>query len=260
MPKLSAVITTFNNASTLRRCLQSLQRSGELFVDEVLVLDSGSSDQTVQIARQFGARIETQPFVDYGSQKQQAINLACHDWILLLDADEWLAESLQLSIAQWRSHGNGGVIAYRLKRQEWILWRWQHRWSKAVSPIRLFNRQHARMNKVPVHAAITAQGSTATMQGYLRHTGEASLHRKVDKINAYSSGQAKWRQTRGLLRFRMLVYPLFAFWREYLLRRQFLHGWAGFMAAKSASFYAFLKYAKAFEAQKNKAGNPDQLE
>ncbi len=254
MPQLSAVITTFNNAATLRRCLESLTLDGKLLVDEVLLLDSGSTDATLQIAREFTARIERHPFTDYGSQKQHAINLATHDWVLLLDADEWLAEPLQLSVYSWCKY-EPVASAYRLKRQEWLLWRWQHHWSKMVSPIRLFNRKTAKMNLVPVHAAIEAQGKVEVLEGYLRHSGEANLHTKVDKINAYSSGQANWRQSRSFLRLRILIYPGFAFWREYLWRRQFLNGWAGFMAAKSASFYAFLKYAKAFEVQKNKGNN-----
>lgn len=251
MPQLSAVITTFNNARTLERCLEALQFEGKLLVDEILILDSGSSDTTQQIAKQYDARIESHPFADYSCQKQYAINLATHDWVLLLDADEWLAESLQLSLDSWRKN-DPAVLAYQLKRQEWMLWRWQHHWSKAVSPIRLFNRTAARMNKVPVHAAIETLGKVGVLQGYLRHSGEANLHLKVEKINAYSSGQASWRQGRSFLRLRMLVYPGFAFWREYLLRRQFMNGWAGFMAAKSASFYAFLKYAKALEVHKSK--------
>ncbi len=259
MLQLSAVITTFNNAATLRRCLGSLTLDGKLLVDEVLLLDSGSTDATLQIAKDFAARIEHYPFTDYSSQKQHSINLAAHDWVLLLDADEWLTESLQKSINCWHQQ-DPAALAYRLKRQEWMLWGWQHRWSKAVSPIRLFNRKSARMNKVPVHAAIETQGKVETLSGYLRHSGEASLHIKVDKINHYSSGQASWRQGRRFLRLRMLFYPAFAFWREYLLRRQFMHGWAGFMAAKSASFYAFLKYAKAFEADKNKSLDRSDLD
>ncbi len=249
MPTLSAVITTFNNAATLGRCLQSLQLDGNLLVDEILVLDSGSVDKTLELARQFEARIEVQPFVDYSSQKQRAIDLAVFDWVLLLDADEWLSESLQQSLVGW-CDTEPSVSAHRLKRREWLLWRWQHRWSKMASPVRLFNRKYAQMNQVPVHAAVQARGGISTLDGYLLHSGEATLQTKVDKINAYSSGQASWRSGRSFLRLRMLLYPCFAFWREYLLRRQFLNGWAGFMAAKSAAFYAFLKYAKAFEVGK----------
>jgi glycosyltransferase involved in cell wall biosynthesis len=255
---LSAVITTFNNAATLERCLVSLKLSGQPLVEEILLLDSGSTDDTLTIALNHGVRVETQPFNNYSEQKQQAIELAGNDWVLLLDADEWLAENLQASLLQWT-----GVPpradAYRLQRREWLLWQWQHPWSKPVTPIRLFDRRQTRMNNVPVHATPVCEGKVETMAGDLLHSGEANLRTKVEKINAYSSGQAQWRQPRKWLRMRMLVYPWFAFWREYLLRRQFLNGWAGFIAARSAAFYAFLKYAKAYELGRKGQGG-DQSE
>lgn len=251
---LSAVITTFNNAATLECCLASLRFNGHTLVDEILVLDSGSTDNTLSIAQSHGARIETKIFENYSNQKQHAINQAKHDWVLLLDADEYLAESLQASLNQWLRQAPR-ADAWRLQRREWLLWRWQHPWSKPVTPIRLFDRRQTHMNNVPVHAALKCSGTVATLSGDLLHTGEADLHTKVEKINAYSSGQAQWRQQRHGLRLRMLFYPCFAFWREYLLRRQFLNGWAGFIAARSAAFYALLKYAKAYELNRAEHSN-----
>ncbi|MBE9547933.1 MAG: glycosyltransferase family 2 protein [Proteobacteria bacterium] len=255
---LSAVITTFNNADTLERCLASLSYTGQPLTDEILVLDSGSTDGTVATALSHGARIETRAFDNYSQQKQYAINQAGYDWVLLLDADEWLAENLQANLYRWLRK-TPRAEAYRLQRREWLLWRWQHPWSKPVTPIRLFNRRQTRMNEVPVHAALICSGKVETLPGDLLHSGEADLHTKVEKINTYSSGQAQWRQSRKWLRLRMFFYPWFAFWREYLLRRQFLNGWAGFMAARSAAFYAFLKYAKAYELNRSGQGS-DQSE
>ncbi|MCF6225274.1 MAG: glycosyltransferase family 2 protein [Xanthomonadales bacterium] len=243
---LSAVITTFNNAATLARCLASLNLNGLPLTDEILVLDSGSTDNSVAIATSHGAKVETKAFSNYSEQKQHAIELAEHDWVLLLDADEWLSQKLRERLQQWRQQPPS-ADAYRLQRREWLLWQWQHKWSKPVTPIRLFDRRTSRMNSVPVHAALVCDGQVDTLKAALLHTGEADIHTKVEKINEYSSGQAEWRGSRQFLRLRMLVYPGFAFWREYLLRRQFLNGWAGFIAARSAAFYAFLKYAKAYE-------------
>lgn len=252
---LSAVITTFNNAATLARCLSSLNLSGVPLTDEILVLDSGSTDNSVAIATKHGARIETKTFSNYSEQKQRAIDLAEHNWILLLDADEWLSKKLQQRLLLWRQHPPA-ADAYRLERREWLLWRWQHRWSKPVTPIRLLDRRTTRMNNVPVHAAPVSTGRVDTLVATaLLHTGEADIHTKVKKINAYSSGQAQWRSSRRFLRLRMLVYPYFAFWREYIFRRQFLNGWAGFIAARSAAFYAFVKYAKAYEFTRKGQGD-----
>lgn len=252
---LSAVITTFNNEATLGRCLSSLNLNERPLTDEILVLDSGSTDSSVAIATCHGARVETRAFNNYSEQKQRAIELAKHDWVLLLDADEYLSPELQESLLQWRQQPPS-ADAYRLQRREWLLWRWQHRWSKPVTPIRLFDRRITRMNSVPVHAAPACDGQVDTLKAALLHTGEADIHTKVEKINQYSSGQAEWRKSRQFLRLRMLVYPYFAFWREYLLRRQFLNGWAGFIAARSAAFCAFLKYSKAYELTRK--GQDDQ--
>ena len=252
---VSAVITTFNNATTLARCLESLRLDAKLLVDEILVLDSGSTDDSLKLASQHGARIENRAFENYSQQKQRAIDLATHNWVLLLDADEWLSAELQQSLQNWQQQAPA-ANAYQLQRREWLLWRWQHNWSKPVTAIRLFDRRQTRMNEVPVHAAPVCSGNVETLAGNLMHTGEANLHIKVEKINAYSSGQAQWRQGRSGLRLRMLLYPWFAFFREYFIRRQFLNGWAGFIAARSAAFYAFLKYAKAYELkQQEKSGH-----
>ncbi|MCF6263609.1 MAG: glycosyltransferase family 2 protein [Xanthomonadales bacterium] len=226
--------------------------------DEILVLDSGSTDSSVAIATSHEARVETRAFSNYSEQKQRAIELAEHEWILLLDADEWLSQELQERLQQWRQQ-SPSADAYRLQRREWLLWQWQHKWSKPVTPIRLFDRRTTRMNSVPVHAALQCSGRVETLAAALLHTGEADIHSKVEKINAYSSGQAQWRSSRRFLRLRILVYPGFAFWREYLLRRQFLNGWAGFIAARSAAFYAFLKYTKAYELTR-KEQNDQSLE
>ena len=247
---LSVVITTFNNAATLERCLHSLQPAGNPIYDELLILDSGSTDKTLKIATSFAANITHQTFNNYSDQKQSAIDRAGNHWVLLLDADEYLSTELQNSLNHWCQH-KPAADAYQLKRCEWIYWRWQHPGTKMVTVLRLFDRRLAKMNKVPVHAAIQSSGQTGQLKGLLLHTGEASITQKVAKINAYSSGQANWRSSRTGLRLRMLFYPWFAFWREYLLRRQFLNGWAGFIAARSAAFYAFIKYAKAYENQRN---------
>src|SRR5205085_4470358 len=119
---LSAVVTTFNNAATLERCLASVA-----FADDLVVLDSGSTDATVEIATKYKARIFTEPFKDYSAQKQSAIDKAQHDWVLLLDADEALTAAappvIQAALQSPR------VAGFRLPRREQMFWTFQHRWS-----------------------------------------------------------------------------------------------------------------------------------
>lgn len=240
---LSGVVTTFDNAATLEACLASLA-----FCDELVVLDSGSHDATREIAQRHGATVSVQPFQGYGSQKQAAIDRASHDWVLLLDADEHLTDAgcmaIERELLAPRAQG------YRLPRQEWLFWRWPHPATRPNWQLRLFRKSHGRMNAVPVHAAPEVDGMVIDLDAPFRHYGEPRLADRVDKINRYSSGLVahKGASRPALLGLRLLLYPSAAFVKLYFGKRYFLNGWAGFFAAKSQAFYAFLKYAKVLEA------------
>ncbi len=243
--RLSGVVTTLDNAATLDACLTSLA-----FCDEIVVLDSGSTDATLEIARRQGARIATQPFAGYGPQKQAAITLAQGQWILLLDADEHMTESgreaIERELVAPRADG------YRLPRQEWLFWRWPHPATRANWQLRLFRTSAGRMNAVPVHAAPEVDGRVIDLQAPFRHYGEPTLSDRVDKVNRYSSGlveHKRGRRTR-FMALRLLLYPSVAFLKLYVGKRYFLNGWAGYFAARTQAFYAFLKYAKVLEAQR----------
>ncbi len=240
---LSAVVTTFDNAATLDACLASLA-----FCDELIVLDSDSSDDTRDIAQRHGATVFIEPFKGYGPQKQSAIDKATHDWVLLLDADERLTsagqERIERELAEPRADG------YRLPRQEWLFWRWPHPATRPNWQLRLFRRSCGGMNAVPVHAAPEVNRTVIDLDAPFRHYGEPLLADRVEKINRYSSGLVEHKLARrpALLAVRMLLYPSLAFAKLYFGKRYFLNGWAGFFAARTQAFYAFLKYAKVHEA------------
>jgi glycosyltransferase involved in cell wall biosynthesis len=242
-PPLSAVVTTYNNAGTLADCLASLA-----FCDEIVLLDSDSSDATRDIAAQCGARIFIEPFKGYGLQKQSAIDKARHDWILLLDADETLTDAGRETIE--RELQSPRAVGYRLPRREWLFWRWPHPATRPNWHLRLFRKSCGGMNAVPIHAAPEVRGTVHDLQAEFRHYGEPQLAVRVDKINRYSSGlvEYKLRKPPRLLGLRLLLYPGLAFLRFYIGQRYFLNGWAGYFAARTAAFYAFLKYAKVLEA------------
>lgn len=240
----SLVVTTLDNADTLAACLASAA-----FADEILLLDSGSSDASVGIAKDFGARVLVEAFKGYGPQKQSAIDQAGHDWILLLDADEALSPALAEEIQQALIAPS--ATGFALPRTEQMFWRWQHTWSKHNHHLRLFDRRVHRMQGDPVHAAPGGPGRVVKLKARFRHQGEPDLHTKVSKINQYSSGLVAHRSARGVgwLRTRMVFYPPLVFIKHFVLKRQFLSGWAGFIASVSGAYYAFLKYAKLYEAK-----------
>lgn len=244
--KFSLVVTTFNNASTLERCLASAD-----FADDIVVLDSGSTDATLDIARTHRARIFAQPFRDYSTQKQAAIDKAAHDWVLLLDADEALTDAARVEIE--RALELPRAVAFRLPRREQMFWTFQHRWSWTNTHLRLFDRRRTRMNAAPVHAAPVADGPVRTLRrAMFLHYGEPDIATKVAKINAYSTGLVadKLRRRQRFLGVRMVAYPPVFFIRQYVFKRYFLNGWAGFISAATGAYYVFLKYAKVFEAKR----------
>ena len=244
--RLSVVVTTFNNAATLERCLASVA-----FADDLLILDSGSTDTTLDIARRFGARVAVEPFRGYSAQKQSAIDRAKHDWVLLLDSDEALADAARAPI-------ENALVApreagFRLPRREQRFWTFQHPWSHINEHLRLFDRRHGGMSATPVHAAPKVDGPVRTLRdAMLLHFGEPDIHTKVEKINAYSSGLVADKLSRrtSFVGLRMVFYPPLFFLRQYVLKRYFLNGWAGFISAATGAFYVFLKYAKVCEARR----------
>ncbi len=247
---LSAVVTTLDNAATLERCLASLA-----FCDETVLVDSGSRDDTLAIARRHGCRILERPFAGYGPQKAWAAAQAQHRYVLLLDADEWLPQDCQDEIQQLLTHIGAGAEAfagYTLPRRERVFWRYQHRLIRMNRYLRLFDRQHFRMSASTVHAAPEVDGPTGRIDAAFCHDGEPDIHTKVAKINAYSTGLVgdKLARRSGWLRTRMLFYPPVFFLRLYLGKRQFLDGWAGFISSVTGAYYVFLKYAKVYEARR----------
>jgi glycosyltransferase involved in cell wall biosynthesis len=244
--RLSAVVTTLDNAATLDACLASLR-----FCDEIVLLDSGSTDATLEIARRHGARIAMQPFAGYGPQKQAAIDLAEGEWILLLDADESLAEDGRATIL--RELAAPRADGYRLPRREWLFWRWPHPATRSNWQLRLFRKARGRMNSVPVHAAPVVDGKVIDLDAPFRHYGEPRLADRVDKVNRYSSGLLEHKRGKPVrfIGLRLLVYPSLVFLKLYVAKRYFLNGWAGYLAARTQAFYAFLKYAKVLEATRD---------
>ncbi|MDE1960692.1 MAG: glycosyltransferase family 2 protein [Xanthomonadaceae bacterium] len=253
MPRepLSAVVTTFNSAATLERCLVSAA-----FADDIVVLDSGSTDASVDIARRHGARIFMEAFRDYSTQKQSAIDKAAHDWVLLLDADEVLTDSARVEIERALEHvslNQPAAAGFRLPRREQMFWTFQHRRSWTNTHLRLIDRRRVRMNAAAVHAAPETDGAVRTLRrAVFLHYGEPDVATKVAKINAYSTGVVvdKLRRKPRFLGVRMVAYPPVFFLRQYIFKRYFLNGWAGFISAATGAYYVFLKYAKVYEARR----------
>ena len=141
MTKLSAVITCFNNQDCIEQCIKSLA-----FADEIIVLDSFSTDDTLKILAQHNCIVKQQKFKGFWQQKQDAINLATNEWVILLDSDEYLSQSAQNKIKQW-TKTTANADAYRLPRREWVFWQWSHKWVHMNTFVRLFNKTTTTMSR-----------------------------------------------------------------------------------------------------------------
>jgi glycosyltransferase involved in cell wall biosynthesis len=240
---LSVCITTWNSSHTLAACLESVK-----WADEIVVLDSNSTDDTLAVAARYGCRTLQHPFQGYGRQKQMAIDQARHRWVLLLDDDEALSPALADEIQALMRVGFG-ADAYEIPRQEQLFWRMISPRTRMNHFVRLFDKTKGRMSEMPVHAALKVDGVIKRLRAPFYHYGEVDIHTKVEKLNAYSTGLVADKVDKGRAPnpWLLVAYPPFFFLRTYVFKRNFLNGWAGFITAVLGACYVFLKYAKLYE-------------
>jgi glycosyltransferase involved in cell wall biosynthesis len=240
LPELSFVVITRDAGAQLGACLDSVR-----FAAEVLVVDSGSQDDTVQIARVRGARVIEQPWLGFGPQRRFAVAQAIHDWVLCLDADEMLTPELASAIAtalQQPQHA-----AFEMPRRNRFFGRWlRHGEGYPDWTLRLFDRRHARWTDDAVHEHVQADGPVGRLDGDLLHASAESLEAYIAKQNRYTTLQAEVMHARGE-RFswvRLIGSPLVRFVRFYFFRAGFLDGAAGLVHIAIGCFASFCKYAK----------------
>lgn len=240
--KISATIITCNEERNVPRAIESLR-----CCDEILVVDSGSTDRTVEIARKFGARVVEAGWRGYAGQKNFASEQAAHDWILSIDADEALSEDLEAEI--WQLKKNGPQCdAYTVPRLAQYLGRWilYSGWYPDRK-IRLFDRRKARWVGDYVHESVVCHGRIGHLKGNLLHftCGSLSEHLKtMDRYTTLAAEELAARRTPVCYR-QLLLEPAWTFFRTYVLKRGFLDGVEGLAIAYMAALYTFLKYAKA---------------
>ncbi len=239
---LSVVIIARNEASVIARCLESVA-----WADEIIVLDSGSTDGTPDVARKLGAKVTiAADWPGFGAQKNRALDLATGDWVLSLDADEWLTPELRAEIEDTlRAHGN--FAAYRLPRLSSYCGRFMRHagwWPDHVS--RLFRRGAARFSTDLVHERLIVDGTVGTLRASLMHEAIVDLEDALDKMNAYSTAGAAMQFERGKngSLVSAVAHGAWTFVRTYVLRGGFLDGREGFMLAVSNAEGAYYRYLK----------------
>ena len=249
--KLSVVIITCNEAGNIRACIESVA-----FADEVVVLDSGSSDDTVAIAREAGARVSTSAdWPGFGPQKNRALALAQGEWVLSLDADERVTPELAAEIRQVLE--NPGHQAYDMPRLSSFCGRFiRHSgwWPDRV--LRLFRRGTAHFTDAVVHERVVGAGETGQLTAHLLHYTYPDLETALVKMNRYSSDSAAAMFARGRRAslWSALGHGSWTFIRIYFVRRGFLDGRHGFVLAAVAGMGSFSRYAKLMFLSGQQAG------
>jgi len=232
MNKLSVVIITKNEEKFIEDAIKSAN-----FADEVLILDSGSSDNTINLAKNLNARVEYQEWLGFGKQKQKAVELAKNEWVFVLDSDERITKELK------------DEILNELKAPKFDAYftaRLNNFWGKNIKhlglypdySIRLFNKNKARFNDRDVHESVECECKKGYLKNHMIHLAYESIEEFITKQNRYSSIGAKNNKLKAIFS------PFWTFFKLYFIKLGFLDGWDGFVIAKLYSEYTFWKYIK----------------
>ena len=246
---LSAVLITRNASAVLDSCLDSIS-----FVDEIVVVDSASTDSTVEIAMRRGARVVQKEWLGFGRQKQFAVDQAKHDWVLCLDSDERVSPELAESIR--RALESPVSPVYRMPRRNRFLGRWlSHGEGYPDWSPRLFNRLNARWSDDLVHEKVLYAVTPGTLQGDLMHDSSDDLATYLDRQNRYTTLAARQALEMGKSAgfFHLLLSPVVRFIKFYVLRLGFLDGVPGLLHISIGCMNSYMKYAKLMEMRRTES-------
>ena len=230
---VSCVIITLNEEENLADCLESVRRC-----NEIILVDSGSTDKTIEIAEKFGAKIFTKELKGFGEQKRYAVSLASNDWVFSIDADEVVTDGLRRSIIK------------RFNSSETL---------PAGFLVRLFNKQFGNFSSAKVHEGVELIGNPEKLEGMLSHNSYKTLHKYFQKFNDYTSRAANELYEKDKKKNVVLVcflFPVYLF-KNYLLNKNFLNGKEGFIWAFFSSCYPIVKYSKLWKLNQNKKVVPN---
>lgn len=244
MAALSVCLLTYNSARLLRECVAPLVE----LADEIVVVDSGSTDATLDILREFGLLPLTRPYTTHGDQMNFAVDHAANDWVLCVDSDEVLDRETLTRIRELKQGLNDPSVAYRITRHWFIMGRAVHAFYPVSSPdypVRLFNRNSSRFNHVPVDDKAAGHRRSEIIPGSVRHDTFHTLHEVFHKLNGYTTRLNEYRPAQPSL-LRAFLSPPFAFLKWYFVKGSWRDGRVGLVAGVYATLYTFLKYFKSW--------------
>ena len=251
MQQLSVVIITYNEEEKILRCIDSIRDLAQ----EILVVDSFSTDRTVEICKSAGCRVISRQFEGYGQQKQYGVEQAGNNWILSLDADELVTEELKIEVRGLMENEQIRDAGYEIPFSLFYMGRIL-RFSGTGNEfhLRLFDRTKGRFTEVKVHEGVTITGPVGTLKGKIIHYSYRDLFHHLQKINTYTTQAAEGYAARGKRYSKAWAackFPV-SFFVFYILKLGILDGYPGFLWSFFAAFYGSVKVAKTIEMQEKK--------
>jgi len=246
--KVSGVVIAYNDAPNIRKCLESLH-----WVDELVVIDSYSTDGTTEICREFTPHVFHYPFHGFGALRNQAVTHATNDWIFSLDTDEFATREIQEEIEQLLAKGPQ-AYAYFVPRQNQFLGRWiKHGgWYPDYRQPQFFHKSHMRYREDLVHEGFELTGQTGYLRSHVEQTPFRDIEQFWHKMNRYSTlrAEAMHEEGRKFHVHQLISHPFFTFFKMYIWRVGFFDRKPGLILSMLYAYYTFVKYAKLWELQR----------
>ncbi len=255
MSVLSVIIITKNEQENIRECLESVR-----WADEIIVVDSGSTDKTVQYARAFTKKIYQKEWIGFGETKNFAISKARGDWVFSIDADERVTPELAAEIRGAMKSQSGSYSAFSMPRKAFFLGRWiRHCGWYPGRVVRLFEKKSGSFTDAAVHESLVVNGRVGSLSADLLHYTDPNLEHYFHKFNRYTTLAAEGLRLQGTSFScgQLLYKPFWTFIRMYIVKLGFLDGIPGFVLSVLSSCYVFTKYAKLWELDRASVKEPD---
>jgi glycosyltransferase involved in cell wall biosynthesis len=243
---LSVVIIAQNEAERLEACVAACRP----VADELLVIDGGSEDRTVELARALGCRVLENPWPGYGPQRNFGAERAAHDWLLMVDADEVVGPDLAHAVVDWKRADDGGQAAFGIHRVGDFMGRWLE--GAAERLVRLYDRRRCRFADVPVHEKVEVAGhAVGEMPGTLWHYGFRSLSDHVARFDHYTTleAEAAWQRGERFRAWRLLFRPPARLGQRLILHKLYREGLAGLTVCLLWVYYELLRELKLRELE-----------
>ncbi len=255
--KLSVCVISFNEENNIDECLKSVA-----WADEIIVVDSFSTDRTIELAKRYTSKIFIKEWKGYSEAKNFALQNTSNDWILSIDADERVTPKLKNEILSVINENDKRYTAYKVARRAYFLGKWiKHCGWYPGYVIRLFRKNSGSFNDRRVHEKLNITGEIGTLKNDLLHFTDDNLLHYFNKFNKYTSLAAEDLAEKGapFRIWHLFIKPIYTFFKMFILKLGFLDGLHGFVLSVLSSAYVFTKYAKLWEIKLSKTNKKDLL-